>query len=104
VAVQLARGPALRAHRSGAARAGEAGRELLQGRLPQRSGEAAYEVDDATFVKRFHPEPDAEHADGGANVEVYVCDELIELETLSPLRVLPPGGRIEHVEEWELRA
>jgi hypothetical protein len=69
-----------------------------------RSGEIAYELDDATFVKRFDPEPDAEHADGGANVEVYVCDEFIELETLSPLRVLPPGGSIEHVEEWELRA
>lgn len=69
-----------------------------------RSGEIAYELDDATFVKRFEPQTDAEHADGGANVEVYVCDEFIELETLSPLHVVPPGGSIEHVEDWELRA
>lgn len=69
-----------------------------------RSGEVAYELDDATFVKRFTPQPDAEHADGGCNVEVYVRDEFIELETLSPLQVLAPGAAIEHVEEWELRA
>jgi hypothetical protein len=67
-----------------------------------RTGRIAYELADVTFVKRFAPEPDAEHADGGANVEVYVCDEFIELETLSPLHDLAPGASIEHVEEWEL--
>lgn len=69
-----------------------------------RTGTIAYELDDATFVKRFAPQPDAEHADGGCNVEVYVRDEFLELETLSPLQVLAPGGTIEHLEEWELRA
>ena len=69
-----------------------------------RTGHIAYELDDATFVKRFAPEPEAEHTDGGSNVEVYVCDEFIELETLSPLRELAPGASIEHVEEWELHA
>jgi hypothetical protein len=69
-----------------------------------RSGQVAYELDDATFVKRFDPEPEAEHADDGANVEVYVCDEFIELETLSPLRLVAPGESIEHVEEWQLLA
>lgn len=69
-----------------------------------RSGCIAYELDDATFVKRFAPQPEEEHADGGCNVEVYVRDEFIELETLSPLSVLPPGAAIEHEEEWELRA
>lgn len=67
-----------------------------------RSGRVAYELDDVTFVKRFHPEPDARHADLGCNVEVYVRDEFLELETLSPLRDLTPGATIEHVEEWEL--
>lgn len=66
------------------------------------SGRIAYELDDVTFVKRFAPEPDAEHADLGCNVEVYVRDEFIELETLSPLRDVAPGASVEHVEEWEL--
>jgi hypothetical protein len=68
------------------------------------SGRVAYELGDVTFVKRFAAEPHAEHADLGCNVEIYVRDEFLELETLGPLRDVPPGGTIEHVEEWELRA
>ena len=68
------------------------------------TGRIEYELEDATFVKRFTPHPDAEHADLGCNVEVYVRDQFLELETLSPLRDVPPGGSIEHIEEWELHA
>jgi hypothetical protein len=68
-----------------------------------RNGEVAYELEEVTFVKRFVPEPAAEHPDFGCNVEVYVRPEFLEVETLSPLRELAPGAELEHVEEWELR-
>jgi hypothetical protein len=67
-----------------------------------RSGSIAYELEDVTFRKRFAPEPKAEHVDLGCNVEVYTRAAFLELETLTPLRDVVPGGTIEHVEEWEL--
>jgi hypothetical protein len=33
-------------------------------------------------------------------VQVYVCDEFCELETLGPLEVVPPGGSVTHREHW----
>lgn len=69
-----------------------------------RSGWVGYELDDVVFRKHFEPEPNAEHVDLGCNVEVYTRAEFLELETLTPLRDVAPGGRIEHVEEWELLA
>jgi hypothetical protein len=66
------------------------------------SGQVSYELESVTFHKRFEPDPDAEHVDFGCNVEVYVRAEFLELETLSPLREIPPGGEIVHVEEWSL--
>jgi hypothetical protein len=69
-----------------------------------RAGRVAYALEEVTFVKRFVPEPQADHVDFGCNVEVYVRPEFLELETLSPLREITPGAEIEHVEEWELLA
>lgn len=54
------------------------------------------------FVKRFQVQADQPHADRGCNVEVYCNDQLVELETLSPLAVIPPGGSVVHTETWEL--
>jgi len=75
---------------------------LLKVGYVNRGGAVAYELDDVIFCKRFRPEPHAEHVDLGCNVEVYTRAEFLELETLTPLRDVPPGGTIEHVEEWEL--
>lgn len=66
------------------------------------SGEVFYELDDVVFRKRFSPKPDAEHVDFGCNTEVYVRAEFLELETLTPLHDVEPGGSIVHVEEWQL--
>jgi hypothetical protein len=67
-----------------------------------RGGTVGYELEDITFLKRFQPDPGAEHVDLGCNVEVYTRAEFLELETLTPLRDVAPGASIEHVEEWEL--
>lgn len=68
------------------------------------AGEVRYELDGVVFHKRFKPEPDADHVDLGCNAEVYVRAEFLELETLSPLRDVPAGASLVHVEEWELVA
>ena len=68
-----------------------------------RNGSVAYELEGVVLHKRFHPEPKAEHVDLGCNVEVYTRATFLEVETLTPLRDVPPGGALEHVEEWELR-
>lgn len=60
---------------------------------------AAYVVDNLSFVKKFRPEQ-AEYPDFGCNVEVYTNSQILELETLSPLKTIKPGESITHVEFW----
>jgi hypothetical protein len=67
-----------------------------------RAGWVAYELEEVTFRKRFEPEPAADHVDLGCNAEVYTRAEFLELETLTPLRHIAPGGALEHIEVWEL--
>jgi hypothetical protein len=54
------------------------------------------------FSKRFIPDLTAPLPDMGCNIEVYVRDRFIELETLGPLVLLQPGEAITHHETWEV--
>jgi hypothetical protein len=38
--------------------------------------------------------------DNGSNVEVFVCPDFIELETLSPNLNVPPGTTVQHQQRW----
>ncbi|MFI5258093.1 MAG: hypothetical protein ACHQ01_00565 [Candidatus Limnocylindrales bacterium] len=67
------------------------------------SGVAAYLRDGLLFVLRFDPAVGAARADFGCNVEVYVDESAIELESLGPLECLGPGEATAHDESWELR-
>jgi hypothetical protein len=67
-----------------------------------RAGWVAYEKNGTVFRKEFAVAADKPHADFGCNVEVYVCDDFIELETLSPLREIAPGQTVEHDETWKV--
>ncbi len=63
-------------------------------------GWAAYYFSKQLFLKRYgcvcRPYPDF-----GCNTEVYVCGEMLELETLGPLTKLDAnGGKAEHTEHW----
>ncbi len=62
----------------------------------------AYWRDGHLFVKTFSPVPGARYPDFGCCAEVFTNAEMLELETLGPLTVLPPGGAVEHAEEWWL--
>jgi len=67
-----------------------------------RRGWLAYLLDDVLFVKRFPVHDGRPHPDFGCNAEIYVNDQCLELESLGPLALLPPGQTVSHTETWEL--
>jgi len=66
-------------------------------------GAVSYRLDGEVFEKGVDVDPDATYADRGAALQVYLCDEFCELETLGPLRELEPGEAATHRERWTLR-
>ena len=56
----------------------------------------------ALFIKHFEVNADEVHPDLGCNVEAYVKDVCIELETLGPLRTLKQGDSVTHAETWQV--
>jgi hypothetical protein len=77
-------------------------------RLPTKIGLAhkekqiAYVVDDSLFIKSFDFIEGETYPDGGCNFETFTNSEMLEVESLSPLKTVPPGGEITHIEEWTL--
>ncbi len=51
--------------------------------------------------KKFNHLIDAEYPDNGCSIECYSCNFMLEIETLSPLYLLPPGEKIVHEEIWD---
>ena len=67
-------------------------------------GWAAIEfVEGWVVIKRFAPSRPDEYADLNTNLQCYVRDIFIELETLGMLSTLQPGHTVTHVEEWEVQ-
>jgi hypothetical protein len=54
------------------------------------------------FVKVVTASPDAVYPDRGSNLELFTNDVILEIETLGPLAVIPPGQSVDHVEDWYL--
>jgi hypothetical protein len=65
-------------------------------------GWAAYRLDRTLYVKRFPHDPAGQYPDGGATVEIYSSAEFLEVENLSPLTTIPPGGELVYPEDWWL--
>ena len=61
----------------------------------------AYNMDGLTFVKRFR-RWEGEYPDFGCSVEVYTNSEMLELETLGPLKTIAPHESIQHTEIWSI--
>jgi hypothetical protein len=54
------------------------------------------------FRKRALQPVGAIYPDFNSTHEIYTNAKMLELETLGPLVRLRPGGKLVHVEEWEL--
>lgn len=63
-------------------------------------GWAAYQLGRTLYLKRFPHDPRGTYPDGGATIEIYSSAEFLEVENLSPLTVIPPGGELVYPEEW----
>ena len=67
-------------------------------------GWAAIEFEEGwVVIKRFAPSLPEEYADFNTNLQCYVRDVFIELETLGKLSTLQPGQTVTHVEKWEVQ-
>ncbi len=67
-----------------------------------RRGWSAYILKDAMFVKRFEYIDGAIYPDNGSNFETYTCQQMLEMESLSPLVSVAPNDTLTHVEKWEI--
>jgi len=67
-----------------------------------KRGWAAYLVGNLRFTKRFEFSENAAYPDMNSNTELYTAGDFVEVETLSPLQKIAPGGSVEHVEHWKL--
>jgi hypothetical protein len=65
-------------------------------------GWAAYLLPKALFVKRFPVSDFRALPDMGSNVETFVWDSYLELETLGKLSLLKPGESVRFEETWEV--
>jgi len=46
--------------------------------------------------------PGAEYPDMGCNYETWTNEDMLEMETLSPLTTVDPAGSVEHTEHWRV--
>jgi hypothetical protein len=65
-------------------------------------GWVAYVRDGRLFLKTYGHVAGATYPDLGSTVEVFTDARMLELETLSPIVRVEPGGAVEHVERWSL--
>jgi hypothetical protein len=70
--------------------------------LAHKEKQVAYIVDDSIFIKSFDFIEGETYPDGGCNFEAFTNGDMLEVESLSPLKTVPPGGEITHIEEWTL--
>lgn len=76
-------------------------------RYPQKFGIssapwAAYQNGDHVFLKEAAVVPGAKYPDMGSAIEIFTNNEMLEVETLAPLSLVPVGQSVEHVEDWHL--
>jgi hypothetical protein len=62
----------------------------------------AYVTQDLLFVKKIELLTGEAYPDGGCNFETFTNGEMIEIESLGPLKTLGPGESTTHTETWSL--
>ncbi len=79
--------------------------EVYKGKLgvDLNCGTAYYVLGEDVLCKKYSTNhPDGVYPDGGCSFETYVCNEMIEFETLSELKTVKTGEEIVHTENWKL--
>lgn len=64
----------------------------------------AYLLGTDLFLKQTFAEPGQRYADLGCSFKIFTRHDMLELETLGPLRVVQPNESAEHIEYWSLHA
>ena len=67
------------------------------------SAPAWYENHGVIFEKEFPVTDGVLYPDNNVSYETYMCDQMLEMESLSPLYTFAPGEIREHTEVWHLR-
>lgn len=67
-----------------------------------QTAKAIYITGKYIFKKEFICEDDEVFPDLNCNYENYVCGNMIECESLSPLKTLKKGESLTHTEKWSL--
>ncbi|MEP6538522.1 MAG: hypothetical protein ABJF23_24495 [Bryobacteraceae bacterium] len=62
----------------------------------------AYLRNGTLFIKRYTADPEQRYPDFHCSYETFTNAEVLELETLGPLRSIQQGDGVEHVEHWTL--
>ncbi len=62
-----------------------------------------YKNKGVVFEKSFEIFPEMEYTDGNVSYETFMCDHMVELESLSPLYDIAPGESAKHTEIWKLK-
>ncbi|KPL79084.1 hypothetical protein ADN00_04230 [Ornatilinea apprima] len=63
-------------------------------------GWMGYYLDNTLIIKQARFEPQGQYVDMGCNMECYCDRRFLEMETLSPLTSVQPGGTLEYEEKW----
>lgn len=66
------------------------------------SGRVQVQYADYKFSKTFGAQHAGHYPDRGCNLEFYVANDYLEVETLGPLQELKPGEELRHDEVWEI--
>ncbi|MBC8165268.1 MAG: hypothetical protein H7Y20_05265 [Bryobacteraceae bacterium] len=62
----------------------------------------AYLLGSDLFIKQLKADPLQQYPDFHCSYQTFTNEKLLELETLGPLKMVEPGGTVEHVERWTL--
>lgn len=71
--------------------------------ISRLSGPVQYENNGVIFEMTFPVIPDVPYPDNHVSYETFMCEHMVELESLSPMMTVPALESREHREVWRLR-
>ena len=78
----------------------QADRPALKFGLRHAAGWVGYALGDELFLKTIPLIEGAAYPDMGSNLQTFTNHEILELESLGPIKKVGPGETVNHVESW----